>query len=252
MNRAGRIERAFLKPILPEEIMLSILNETPLIHGSVIMNKEAILAIGGYDENFRICQDYALWSSLIRKRVKIANMPDIYVVIRHYVESVSFKEKDAQTLENGKIIYENVKGLTSLEISNEDAVRQRLFFAAPQELSEERFGEAEQTFIKEYSNLISEFNAGNNFVSKSLKKSLIKPYSKGAVHFMKIGQCKKARQKARLFLKKYGFSSMPFTLWLLAHCGTNFSVIALKHFEKLQRFSVKFKCRKSLLTIHYT
>ena len=53
----------------------------PLSHPAVIFRKQAILAVGGYPE-FRNAQDYALWSLLIVKGYKLANIPDILVRMR--------------------------------------------------------------------------------------------------------------------------------------------------------------------------
>ncbi|GAB6034737.1 glycosyltransferase [Galenea microaerophila] len=54
---------------------------SPLSHPAVIFRKQAILAVGGYPE-FRNAQDYALWSLLIVKGYKLANLPDILVRMR--------------------------------------------------------------------------------------------------------------------------------------------------------------------------
>ena len=42
------------------------------------------------------------------------NIPDILVVIRTFADSISFKERDAQTIENGKTIRANVEAMTGL------------------------------------------------------------------------------------------------------------------------------------------
>ena len=97
MDREGKILRTFLRPTDPREIQLQFLSDTPMTHGSVIMQKDAILAMGGYNEDFRIIQDYELWSTLMRKGTRVMNIPDILVVIRTFADSISFKERDAQT-----------------------------------------------------------------------------------------------------------------------------------------------------------
>src|SRR3990172_12675648 len=48
MDRSGTIKRVFRKPTDQRQIFLGILSDTPLIHGSIIMVKEVILAHGGY------------------------------------------------------------------------------------------------------------------------------------------------------------------------------------------------------------
>src|SRR3990170_293893 len=247
MNRAGRVKRSFLKSIDYREILLGILNNTPVIHGSVIMNKDVILSQGGYDEEFRICQDYALWSSLMQKGFKIANIPDIMVVIRHYMDSVSFKEKDAQTLENGKIIYENVTVLTTLKITLDDAVRQRIFFASPERLSRFDFEKAEELFVNEYNNFNTQGSIEPDFISRSLKNKMIKPFSKLAIAELKNGKLKEARKMAKIFIRRYGFSTIPFIIWLSSHSGKGMLEAMLACHEKLQEFSVRRNQNKPFL-----
>lgn len=216
MDRSGRLKRTFHKPVDPSEISLWILSDTPIIHGSVLMSKEVILANGGYNEEFRICQDYALWSSLIRKGFRIANIPDIMVVIRHYMDSISFKEKDAQTIENGRIMCANVSALTSLKISHDEAVRQRLFFAATDQLSNEDFIKAEELFIQEYKRINSSLMLDCDIVLNNLKKKLLTPYAKQALQFFKQGNLKEAREISRRYLNIYGWSLILFVIWVVS------------------------------------
>ena len=243
MDRSGKIKRVFTKPTDSREIFLSILSDTPVIHGSVIMNKEIILAQGGYNEEFRICQDYELWSSLIRKGFRIANIPDILVVIRHFSDSTSFKEKDAQTLEMGKTIYENVKALTTLKVSHDDAIRQRLFFSWPELLTWDEFKKTENLFIKEYRNLNNQSSFDSDFISANLKRKLVKPYSKLALAEFKNGRLKEAREITYEFLKAYGFSLIPLLLWVISFSGKTISNKTLDYYEKWRELSANlYRC----------
>lgn len=239
MDRSGRLKRTFNKPVDLQEILLWILSDTPIIHGSVIMNREIILANGGYNEEFRICQDYELWSSLIRKGFQVANLPDRLVVIRHYMSSISFKEKDAQMLENGKIMCANVKALTNFTVSLEDAIRQRLFFAAPDRLSIADFEKANELFLKEYSNLNNNFNINQNLILNNLKKKLLKPYCKLAIFMIKSGRLKESRKIMRSYLKEQAVSAMPFAIWMMSFAGRILSYKTLSCFEKWQELTAK-------------
>ena len=237
MDSSGKIKRTFIKPTDSHEILLWILSDTPLIHGSVIMDKDIILAQGGYNEDFKICQDYELWSSLIRKGVRIANIPDILVIIRQYMDSISFKEKDAQTIENGKILYANIEALTTLKISHDDAIRQRTFYAAPELLQRADFKKAEEVFIKKYKNLDSQVNLDDDFISCNLKKIIAKIYSKLALAEFKNSRLKEARKISSHFLGTYGFSIIPFLMWVISYSCKAVSDKILHYYEKWQEFS---------------
>lgn len=232
MDGGGKIYRTFRKPTDFKEILIWILSDTPLIHGSVIMDRAAILANGGYDESFRICQDYELWSRLLRKGYRLANIPDIIVSIRQYVDSISFTEKGAQTEENGRIIYENIKALTGTQATVEDAVRQRLFIAVPHQLDPEDFKRAAVMFEMEYENLKESAGVSRAIARRDLKSKIMKPYCKMAVHHIRNGRMDPARNIAHDFLGNYGFSPMPFLLWSFASCGGKTARGMLSCYEK--------------------
>jgi glycosyltransferase involved in cell wall biosynthesis len=238
MDKSGRIKRSFPKSTDIREIIQVILNDTPVIHGSVLMNREIIVSQGGYDEEYRICQDYALWSSLIRKGFKIANIPEKLVVIRHYMDSISFKESDAQTLENGKIIYENIRAMTSLNITLDDAISQRMFFAAPERLKRSDFNNMEELFIKEHENF-KNVSIDSTSMHHSLKAKMIKPFSKLAIFEFNSGNQKEARRIAGNYIKRYGFSTIPFMIWMASYISKYVLDAMLFCYEKLQEISVK-------------
>jgi glycosyltransferase involved in cell wall biosynthesis len=244
MDQKGKIWRTFLKPTDSFEILFAVLTDNPLIHGSVIMEREIILANGGYNEDFRICQDYELWSSLLRKGFRIANMADILVVIRHYMDSISFKENTAQTLEHGKVLYENIRGLGGIEISPEEGLRQRIFFMAPEHLDKDEFARAEQLFLKAYKNIRKRVVVENHPNQRNLKKKLMKPYAKLALAQFNNGQFKEARKIAYHFLRVYGFSLVPFAIWIVSHFGKKGLKRTLHIHEKWQKLSATF-CRWS-------
>ena len=221
MDRSGTIKRVFRKPTDQRVILLGILSDTPLIHGSVIINSEVILAHGGYNEKFRIIQDFELWSSLIRNEMRVANLPDILVVIRHYAGSTSFKEQDAQLSENGRTLLANIRALTNLNVLLDDAIRQRLFFFAPDSLNKDDFFKAEELFVNEYRTLNDKMSSENGFVTKDLKQKMMKPYSKIALAAMQKNRPREAQEIICRFLGKYGFSFVPFLILILAHFGKN-------------------------------
>jgi len=241
MDRSGRITRLFNKPVDPRRITLQILSDTPLVHGSVMMNRAIILGRGGYNEDFRICQDYELWSSLVRDGVRIGNMPDVLAVIRHYMDSISFKESDAQTQENGRTILANVAALTGMSITTEEAIRQRLFFFAPQVLSVTAFRKAADLFRKEYEQLNPVCGADEGFVRQDLKRRMIKPYSKMAMAKFEEGDLAEARRCAGAYLSGYGFSLIPFLLWTMSHVGPRTFHASLHAHGKLQHLKATIK-----------
>jgi glycosyltransferase involved in cell wall biosynthesis len=239
MDREGKILRTFHRPTDPREIQLQFLSDTPMTHGSVIMQKDAILAMGGYNEDFRIIQDYELWSTLMRKGTRVMNIPDILVVIRTFADSISFRERDAQTLENGKTIQANVQAMTGLAISLDEAVRQRHFFVAPERLSREEFEQAEQLFTREYEGLRPEIHPGQTYLQEDLANRLVKPYVKLALLRFQEGKPGEARGIVLSYMNKYGRRKLPLLVWCLSFFGTASLGHALRIYEMLQRLTAR-------------
>ena len=63
-------------PLKQEEIRKFAKYRNPLSHPVVIFRKSVVQSVGGYPV-FRTSQDYALWSLLLVKGYKLANLPDI-------------------------------------------------------------------------------------------------------------------------------------------------------------------------------
>lgn len=68
-------------PLTHCELVKFAKTRNPLSHPATIFRKQAVLAVGGYPI-FQNSQDYALWSLLIVRGFKLANMPDILVKMR--------------------------------------------------------------------------------------------------------------------------------------------------------------------------
>jgi len=64
----------------------------PFLHTAVMFRREVALRAGGYDEDFRIAQDYELWTRLASGHAS-ANLPDSLVSYRHSETSLSKTER---------------------------------------------------------------------------------------------------------------------------------------------------------------
>ena len=68
-------------PVTHQEILSFAKRRSPVSHPSVMFKKNLILSHGGYPD-FRKCQDYALWSCLLTRGVKFANIPQVLLKMR--------------------------------------------------------------------------------------------------------------------------------------------------------------------------
>lgn len=119
-------ERKFLNlivmPLSRLDIREKILFTSPLIHISVMMRREYILAAGGYDEKYKISADYDLWSRIVRSGGEIANIPDI--LVGYEVSSKSFSRQNdfgASTFETIEIIKKNVLHFCGIQLEQKIA-----------------------------------------------------------------------------------------------------------------------------------
>ena len=67
-------------------IRRALLGRNMLVHASLAFRREAVLAIGGYDETFRYAQDYALYLAAMRAGLRFAAVP-APLVYRVYPET---------------------------------------------------------------------------------------------------------------------------------------------------------------------
>lgn len=68
-------------PLSHDEIVSFAKKRSPVSHPSVMFKKNTVLAVGGYPE-FRKSQDFALWSLLIVKHARFANINEVLLKMR--------------------------------------------------------------------------------------------------------------------------------------------------------------------------
>ncbi len=69
-------------PVEREEVKQVILG-TPLVHGSIVISRDALSELGGYDERYKISQDVDLFDRLL-ERYAAANVPKLLLGVRQH------------------------------------------------------------------------------------------------------------------------------------------------------------------------
>lgn len=72
----GRVLYTVRPPVDPGRLRWKLLTGNQLAHGSMMLRRDAILAIGGYDETCTKGQDYELWVRASRT-LNVATLPDV-------------------------------------------------------------------------------------------------------------------------------------------------------------------------------
>jgi len=89
-------------PTDPAGIAWSMPFLNPFLHTSVLFRREVVQANGGYDENYRIAQDYELWTRLGALH-PTANLPARLVSYRNGEESLSRSSRDLAFAEADRV-----------------------------------------------------------------------------------------------------------------------------------------------------
>ncbi len=202
------------------EIFLSIFYATPISHISALMKGDIILRIGGYDEDFKVVQDYDLWSRLIRAGYKLMNLKKTLVAGRVHENSVFAMEANKKVpIENSKIIKENVNSLTKINISEDEALNIFSFFHFPHLLTQVEMNNTKDLYKHILMNLEPGFP--NKQISWIRNRNLSKIYYKMGVHQIENGYSKEARKSFIKSVYKNPFKIKPFILLFISFLRKN-------------------------------
>lgn len=215
----GRPTSVLRKPTDAAVVPAYCLYDTPIIHGSVLLDRDAILAVGGYDEAFRICQDYELWSALVRKGHRLQSVAQALVRIRTHGESVSSQSRDRLLTESATTLKSNIETLTTRTVSLEEAKLLRRLFLWPEELRQEQFRTGVRLFTDVFRCLRARGRSGTP--APPVGEWLVKPFAKAMGSLMATGQPQAARLLATHFLAGHGARPEILALWAASFLTSN-------------------------------
>jgi Glycosyltransferases, probably involved in cell wall biogenesis len=216
----GRTKKTRMVPGSFHEIIFRIFFDSPMNHVSVLLNRELILKNGGYDEEFKVTQDYELWSSLIRNHYSIINIPEVLVSYRVHSSSKGFMEASKSVLdEMSETIFRNIHSFTDLKLTFDDAVGLCKLFYHTHELNPEEFERAEKNFLSLYSNMKDEYKLPLELTEDGIKTMMSKPYCKLAIYEIQNNRIKNARKIALKYCSRYSYRMMPLLIFISTFFG---------------------------------
>lgn len=90
IDENGRVFEKYICPVRNAEMIGNILcGWNSLMHMSVIFKKDAVINAGKYNELFPFAEDYDLWTRLLLKGHKLANIPEFLIKCRFHKETSS-------------------------------------------------------------------------------------------------------------------------------------------------------------------
>ena len=111
----------FVPPTQARDVLFSLCYRVPVCHVSVMMRRDAVLGVGGYDERYRYAADYALWSTLAERGLRITNLNQSLMLYREFTQSLGAVHKVGESgSESAEIIQRNLAAFAGLELSLDD------------------------------------------------------------------------------------------------------------------------------------
>jgi GT2 family glycosyltransferase len=85
-------------PVDDNGIREALQSRNVLVHASLAFRRDAVLALGGYDETFRYAQDYGLYLAAIRAGLKFAAVPEALVQRSYSPNSITLGRRYNQLM----------------------------------------------------------------------------------------------------------------------------------------------------------
>lgn len=246
IDDVGRMKKILRTPTSFSGVIFSSFFGNALNHVGSFIKKEIILKEGGYNSEFKITQDYELWSSLIRNNYRLVNIPNILVAVRVHENSLGFvEEKKKGIQEVAETIYRNVNALASFNISYDDAVKLRIFYRFPEQLSSEEFNWANSLYERILCSLRDGFKLNPRVLKGMIRRQMLVPYCKRAISEVKNNRPKAAREITSSYQSAYGFHIILFLVFVVSFLSKKVAEKIVKVYDKLQEILLRAHMRGS-------
>lgn len=201
-----------------KEIVIKSLWASPVNHVGVLMRRQAILDQGGYDDNFRIAADYALWSKFLRNGFILAVTPRPLVAIRNHTESVTVMAAGkADIAEVSRIMGENITHWSGVQLGeDQQQLLWRLIYNS-KSLTIEQMALIYDIFCQ----VSRDFIVRNHFPASDARRIFMNQATK--IFMKKIFDCINRRDilglrdVAHLYMGRHGSRNLFVVIWVLSY-----------------------------------
>jgi len=102
VDSKGKAISIFKVPVSHDEILWQMLSGTAIVHASVLMRRDVLMEVGGYNEDFPHVEDTELWSRLIFI-TRFANLSEVLYIRRIHNNSIMSANFKLQIEQSEKI-----------------------------------------------------------------------------------------------------------------------------------------------------
>jgi len=220
IDSSTKPQKVLNTPMSYPEMVLRSLTASPINHVGSLFKTDVITSVGGYDENLKVVADYGLWSTLIRKGMRLASHPEILVAVRVHEKSVSVTERGRKDVgEMCRVMAENFKTLTALSLNEENILSIWRLCYSPEMMSDQDFQQALALFTNAYKNIKPEFKIEGTIVEAYVRDRLAAFYAKRALGEMAGGRGDALRTLSSSYNRSYGMLNIFSLLWLGSWLG---------------------------------
>lgn len=125
INASGDRLGIVTPPADPAQARWRLLISNPFAHGSMMLRRSAVLALGGYDESFERAQDYDLWVRLSARgrRTGVCALPDVLYTLTRPDEVRAFGATSMQGVHAARVM---MRAWERLSVGDPSAIAQEL------------------------------------------------------------------------------------------------------------------------------
>lgn len=121
IDENNKILRNFICPISMPDMKFRSIMASPINHGVALIDKEVVLAHGGYDEQHKIIADYGLWSKMIWDGCKFASSNKYLMAIRMHSTRSSIASGNAAYMDEiVNIMFNNIQYISNIDLKREE------------------------------------------------------------------------------------------------------------------------------------
>ncbi len=110
IDEHGQYATANFCPTDHAQIAWYLCFDNPFCHPSVMFRRDIVWgALGGYDASLRYCEDYEMWSRLVRAGHRSANLDDVLMAYRRHSSGMTSRMPELRFSINASVIRDNFR-----------------------------------------------------------------------------------------------------------------------------------------------